>query len=151
MNSVPSSDRLIQEYKNLSLYPLSNLGFTLSLISENNIYRWITSILGPKDTPYRAGLFYVEIIFQKLYPEEAPKMIFKTPIYHPNVNILESTNNLELGQVAFKAINNWKSSDNTRELIFKLYYLFYYPDLDLAYSLDIAKEYKENRNLFEKK
>ena len=29
--------------------------------------------------------------------------------------------------------------------------MFYYPDLDLAYSLEIAKEYKENRNLFENK
>ena len=33
----------------------------------------------------------------------------------------------------------------------KLYSFFYYPNLDLAYSLEIAKEYKENRNLFENK
>ena len=63
----------------------------------------------------------------------------------------KSTDNLELGQVAFKAINNWKSANKIKEIIVKLYSIFYYPDLDLAYSLDIAKEYKENRNLFEKK
>ena len=151
MNSFPSSKRIKEEFVKFSKCPLHNLGITVGLFEKDNIYRWRVTFLGPSDTSYNRGLFFVEVIIPKLYPEEAPKIIFKTPIYHPNVNTLESTNNLELGQVAFKAINNWKSSDNIRELIFKLYYLFYYPDLDLAYYLDIAKEYKENRNLFENK
>ena len=151
MNSLPTSEKLIQEYKNLTLYPPGNMGITAGLINEDNIYRWLITFLGPKDTSYKGGLFLAEIIFPILYPEQAPKIIFKTPIYHPNVNIRKSTNNFPLGQVAYKAINNWKPSYSIREILTKLYSIFYFPNLDLAYSLEIAKEYKENRNLFDKK
>ena len=151
MNSLPTSEKLIQEYKNLTLYPPGNMGIAAGLINEDNIYRWLITFNGPKDTSYKGGLFLAEIIFPILYPEQAPKIIFRTPIYHPNVNIRKSTNNFPLGQVAYKAINNWKPSYSIREILTKLYSIFYFPNLDLAYSLEIAKEYKENRNLFEKK
>ena len=58
------------------------------------IYRWKVTFLGPKDTYYNRGLFFAEVIFPKLSPKEAPKIIFKTPIYHPNVNMGKSSNNL---------------------------------------------------------
>ena len=151
MNSLPTSEKLIQEYKNLTLYPSGNMGITAGLIDKDNIYRWLITFNGPKDTSYKRGIFLAEIIFPILYPEQAPKIIFRTPIYHPNVNIRKSTNNFPLGQVAYKAINNWKPSYSIREILTKLYSIFYFPNLDLAYSLEIAKEYKENRNLFEKK
>ena len=151
MNSFPSSEKIIQEFRNLRIKPISNLGLIIGLIDENNIYRWRISILGPKETPYDKGLFWAEVIFPKLYPEEPPKIIFNTPIYHPNVNMKKSSTNLELGQVAFQAINIGKPSYYIREILSKLYTIFFYPNLDLAYSLEIAKEYKENRNLFENK
>ena len=127
------------------------MGITAGLIDDDNLYRWKITILGPKDTSYGNEVFLAEIIFPKLYPEEAPKIKFKTPIYHPNVNNRKSSNNLELGEVTFKDINNWKASYNIKEVLTKLYSILYYPNLDLTYSLEIAKEYKENKNLFEKK
>ena len=48
MNSFPSSEKIIQEFRNLTIKPISNLGLTIGLIDENNIYRWRISILGPK-------------------------------------------------------------------------------------------------------
>ena len=151
MNSFPSSKKIKQEFDDFNRHILFNLGITAGLIDEDNLYRWKITILGPKDTSYGDELYFAEIIFPKLYPEEAPKIKFKTPIYHPNVNMRKSSNNLELGEVAFNAINNWKSSYNIKEVLTKLYSIFYYPNLDLTFSLEIAKEYKENRNLFEKK
>ena len=151
MNSIPSSERIMQELINLNRNPSPNMGMVVGLIEENNLYRWKANFLGPKQTPYEKGLFYLEIIVPKLYPEQAPKIIFKTPIYHPNVNMRKSSINFPLGQVAHKAINYWKPSYSIKEVLTKLYSIFFYPNLDLAYSLEIAKEYKENRNLFNKK
>ena len=138
MNSSPSSEKIMQEFKNLANNPLANMGITVGLPDDDNIFRWTITLLGPKDTSYRGSLFWVEIIFPKLYPEQAPKIIFHTPIYHPNVNIRQSSIS-QLGQVAYKAINNWKPSYSIREILTKLYSIFYFPNLDLAYSLEIAK------------
>ena len=151
MNSLTSTERIKQEFRNLSDHPIGNMGIFPGLLEDNDYYRWIISILGPKETPYEKSLFYAEVIFPKLYPEQAPKIIFITPIYHPNVNMRKSSINFPLGQVAFKLINFWKPSYTIREVLTKLYSFFYYPNLDLAYSLEIAKEYKENKDLFEKK
>ena len=125
MNSFPSSEKIFQEFRNLEIKPLSNLGFTFGLFDKNNIYRWSITFLGPRETPYEKAFFYAEVIFPKLYPEEPPKIIFKTPIYHPNVNNKKSFSNLELGQVAFQAINNKKPVYYIREILTKLYSIFW--------------------------
>ena len=52
MNSLSSSERIMQEYKDLVLCPLSEMGLTVGLPEENNIYRWKVSFLAPKETPY---------------------------------------------------------------------------------------------------
>lgn len=43
-------------------------------------------ILGPPETPFAGGVFYLEIWFPVDYPFKAPKIKFKTKIYHPNIN-----------------------------------------------------------------
>ena len=58
--------------------------------------------------------------------------------------------NFQLGQIATKEINNWKHSHYKKEVSTKLYSIFY-PNLDLTYSLEIDKEYRENNNLLENK
>ena len=153
MNSFPSSKIIKQELEKFSKCPSANLGLTVGLFEEdkNNIYRWKVSFLAPRDSSYGNGIFYAEVIFPKLYPEEAPKIIFKTPIYHPNVYKRKSYNDLELGEVAFKDIIYWKHTYNIKEVLTKLYTIFYYPNLDLVYSLSIAREYKNEKYLFEKK
>ena len=153
MNSFPSSKIIKKEYEKLNMKPSANLGLTVGLFEEdnNNIYRWKVTYLAPRDSSYENGIFHLEVIFPKLYPEEAPKIIFKTPIYHPNVYKRKSYNDLELGEVAFKDIIYWKHTYNMNEVLTKLYTIFYYPNLDLVYSLSIAKEYKKEKYLFEKK
>ena len=58
--------------------------------------------------------------------------------------------NFQLGQITRKEINNWKHSNYKKEVLTKLYPIFY-PNLDLTYSLEIAKDYTENKNLLENK
>ena len=152
MNSFPSSKIIKQELEKLR-HPSVNLGLTVGLFEEdnNNIYRWKVYYIAPRDSSYGNGIFNLQVIFPKLYPEETPKIFFKTPIYHQNVYKRKSYNDLELGEVAFKDIIYWKHTYNMNEVLTKLYTIFYYPNLDLVYSLSIAKEYKKEKYLFEKK
>ena len=52
MNSLSSSERIMKECKNLFICTLYEMGLTVGLPEENNIYRWKVSFLAPKETPY---------------------------------------------------------------------------------------------------
>ena len=56
---------------------------TAGPIKEDDLTKWSGTLVGPSDTPYEGGIFQLEITFPEEYPYKPPKIIFKTPIYHP--------------------------------------------------------------------
>ena len=151
MNSL---ERLRSEFKDLNRHPIVNMGITVSLLEENNWYEWKATILGAKETSYIGGLFYIKLLFPQEYPNKGPDIIFLTPIYHLNVNH-KFTKYFEgcelLGHVSANFINWWKPETTVREMLTKLFAVFYWPNPDYPYDLDRAIEYRENRQLYELK
>ena len=151
-------ERLYKEYNDLndinknSFDLMSNFGFTVGKVN-NDIYKWRFSLIGPSDTPYADGCFILNLIFPKEYPKYAPEMTFLTPIYHPNVNCRNNKKigGESLGHVSVNFLKNWKTETTVREMITKLYSIFYWPNSESGYSSIIMDEIKKNRPLYDLK
>ena len=142
--------RMREEFRELNINPIINIGLTVGLPNEEDPSKWLITLLGPKDTYYKGGLFYLEINIPSDYPNNAPKIFFITPIYHPNVNNIKSEYEI-LGNISIDVLDNWNPSNTIKKVLLKVYSLFYWPNPESPYSKDIADEFKYNRTLYEKK
>ena len=111
------------------------------------------SILGPKDTCYKNGLFYLKVIFPDDYPNSKPEVMFLTPIYHLNVKYFVGKSQ-PLGHIGINTLNDWKPGDSVLKVLPELFALLHKNNPDSAYddATDSRKnEYIYNRALFEAK
>ena len=60
--------------------------------SETNCRHFFVKIAGPADSPYEGGMFNLELFLPDDYPMVAPKCLFRTKIYHPNIDRLGKLN-----------------------------------------------------------
>ena len=134
---------LKNEYRELQSNPILSLGCTVGLPDPSNIFHWKISLLGPQDTPYAGGLFFLSVDFQPGYPKVKPEVKFTNKIYH--LNVRESD-----GHICISTLNQWVPNTPMVDVISAIFALFYDQNPLSPYSGTMALQYKVRRKEFDK-
>ena len=155
MNKIKAMKKIKEELKDLNENPIANIGVTIGLPDENNIFEWQCSLLGPRDTSYNGGLFFLKVKFPDDYPTKPPEVCFKTPIYHININPHKPKTQEKgaegLGHVCISTLNWWKDTYTMREVLVNIFGLFYMANPDSPYGMERADEFRFDRAVYEEK
>jgi ubiquitin-protein ligase len=84
---------------------LANIGGTAGPINKDYLH-WKGCFIGPKDTPYMGGLFYIEFKLKDDYPNSGPIDVqMRTKTYHPNIWC-------QNGHICDSYFTEWKNTNN---------------------------------------
>ena len=131
-----ASKRISKEKKDLENDPPTSC--SAGPIDESDLYHWQGSIMGPGDSPFQGGVFFLDIRFPHDYPFKPPKMTFKTKIYHPNIN--------SNGSICLDILKDqWSPALTLSKVLLSLLSLLTDPNPDDPLVPEIAHVYKTNR------
>jgi ubiquitin-conjugating enzyme E2 D/E len=110
--------------------------------NPSDLYKWVATIVGPSDSPYQGGLFFLQVHFTPDYPFKPPKVRFTTKIYHPNIN--------NEGGICLDILKDqWAPSLTVGKILLSISSLLTDPNPDDPLVPEIAQLYKSNRQAYE--
>ena len=104
---------------------------------ENNFRHFHVQISGPADTPYHGGLFKAELFLPDEYPMVPPKVLFRTKIYHPNID--------KLGRICLDILKkNWSPALQIRAVLVSIQSLLSDANLEDPLDEEVAEHFKND-------
>ena len=129
----------MNEYRSLSK---SENEFNLKN-TDDSMSSWTACMNGPSDTPYEGGKFVLDIIIPDNYPFGPPKVRFNTRIYHLNIDAS--------GGICLDILkHNWSPSLTLEKVLYSISSLLNDPNPDDPLRADLAREYKSDRESYDK-
>ena len=134
--------RIQKELAELDKNPMS---FATGGPAGDDLRHWSIMLEGPEETPYKGGVFSIELKLPAEYPFKAPQIKFLTKIYHPNIKT-------DTGEICNDVlVARWGPTLNIRYTLETIRELLVNPNAEHPLEPDIAQEYMERRGDFNKK
>jgi len=108
----------------------------------DDLFLWQATIMGPQDSPFQNGIYFLNIQFPTDYPFRPPKVNFVTRIYHPNINAN--------GSICLDILKDqWSPALTISKVLLSICSLLTDPNPDDPLVPDIAHIYKTDRARYE--
>uniref|UniRef100_A0AAQ4PLS8 UBC core domain-containing protein n=1 Tax=Gasterosteus aculeatus aculeatus TaxID=481459 RepID=A0AAQ4PLS8_GASAC len=109
----------------------------------STVFHWQATIMGPSDSPYQGGVFFLTIHFPTDYPFKPPKVAFTTRIYHPNIN--------SNGSICLDILRSqWSPALTISKVLLSICSLLCDPNPDDPLVPEIAQIYKTDNSRYTK-
>jgi len=109
----------------------------------DDMFHWDATLMGPDDSPYGGGVFFLDIRFPADYPFKPPKVHFTTRIYHCNIN--------SNGGICLDILKDqWSPALTISKVLLSICSLLTDPNPDDPLVPDIAQLMKTDRFRFER-
>jgi len=107
-----------------------------------DLFHWQATIMGPPESPYQGGVFFLTIHFPTDYPFKPPKVAFTTRIYHPNIN--------SNGSICLDILRaQWSPALTISKVLLSICSLLCDPNPDDPLVPEIARIFKTDRNRYD--
>lgn len=131
--------RIQKEHRDLLKDPPANT--SAGPVTESDMFNWKATIIGPEDSPYAGGLFFLNIHFPSDYPFKPPRLQFTTKIFHPNINAN--------GGICLDILKDqWSPALTISKVLLSVCSLLTDPNPDDPLVPEIATLYKRDRKKF---
>jgi ubiquitin-conjugating enzyme E2 D/E len=131
--------RISKELQDLGKDPPSNC--SAGPVGDD-LFHWQATIMGPPDSPFQGGVFFLNIHFPTDYPFKPPKVQFTTRIYHPNINAN--------GSICLDILRDqWSPALTISKVLLSVCSLLTDPNPDDPLVPEIAQLYKTDRARYE--
>ncbi|KAG5661142.1 hypothetical protein HG530_011188 [Fusarium avenaceum] len=141
-DSQSTTKRLQTELMQLMTSPAPGVSAFPS--ADGNLLSWTATIEGPDDTPYAGLTFKLSFAFPSNYPYAAPTVLFKTPIYHPNVDFS--------GRICLDILKDkWTAAYNIQTVLLSLQSLLGEPNNASPLNGEAAELWDKDTEEFQKK
>ena len=134
------------------------IGASVGLIDDDDLFNWSIIFEGPQDTLYESGFFKAVLKFPSDYPNNPPEMKFVTEMWHPNIypdgkvciSILHPPGEDEHNEQE-SADERWRPILGVESIIISVISMLNDPNIESPANLDASVQFKDDLPAYKKK